>query len=345
METKATPPEPGGLMPPPQIADLGDIAMTFYEAGPRGVGVPVVFCHGFPEIAFSWRAQLKALAAAGRWAAAPDQRGYGGTPGPEEPEAYDIVHLTGDLVRLLDHLGARKAIWCGHDWGGAVVWDMALRHPERTAGVIALNTPFSPRAPIDPIEILRARFGEDMYMVHFQRPFEADEMLGRDVAKTMSFFMRGPPEDAPPSGGIGGAAVRAEGSRSFALLRMLQAYEPAADRRQEVLTPEEMAVFVRAFEASGFTGGVNWYRNISRNWRLSEGLEAKVRVPALMIMAEKDAVLPPSAADGMEAYVEDLEKVLVEGSGHWTQQEAPERTNAILLDWLERRFPLAPGSA
>ena len=155
------------LMPPVQYADLGEVRMAYYEAGPRE-GVPVVFCHGFPEIAFSWRHQLPAFEAAGRWAIAPDQRGYGLTVGPDAVEAYDIEHLCGDLVALLDHLKIEKAIFCGHDWGGIVVWQMALRHPDRVAGVIGVNTPFMARGPADPIAIMRKRLGEEMYIVHFQ---------------------------------------------------------------------------------------------------------------------------------------------------------------------------------
>jgi pimeloyl-ACP methyl ester carboxylesterase len=342
-------------MPPVQYADVNGIRMAYYEVGPRGAGTPVVFCHGFPEIAYSWRHQLKAMEAAGRWAIAPDQRGYGltsnpKTGGPAEVEAYDMEHLSADLIGLIDHLGAKKAVWCGHDWGGAVVWQMPLRHPDRTAGVIGLNTPFMPRAPADPIAIMRARLGEEMYIVHFQKPGEADAILGRDVRKTMNFFMRRPtpstPGWTPPSEGFSGedskgfATERKPGDPSvFPLVRMIEAYDPAGDGRPKVLSDAEFDVFAEAFERTGFTGGVNWYRNISRNWARSADLPATTDVPSLMIMAEKDAVLPPSAADGMEAFVTDLEKALVTGSGHWTQQEEPEQTNGIILDWLDKRFP------
>ena len=337
-------------MPPVQFAEVNGVRMAYYEVGPRGVGTPVVFCHGFPEIAYSWRHQLKAMEAAGRWAIAPDQRGYGLTPGPETVEAYDIEHLTGDLVGLLDHLGAPKAIWCGHDWGGIVVWQMPLRHPDHTAGVIGLNTPFYPRSPVDPIAIMRARMGDEMYIVHFQTPGEADAILARDVRKTMNFFMRRP----MPSGGVAGGglldAFSGEGSRGmaserkpgegsvFPLVRMIEAYDPAFDARPRFLTDDEFDVFAETFERTGFTGGINWYRNMTRNWDRSADLPTDIHVPSLMVMAEKDAVLPPAAADGMETYVKDLEKQLVAGSGHWTQQEAPEQTNRIILDWLDRRF-------
>ncbi len=338
-------------MPPVQYAEVNSLRMAYYEVGPRGVGTPVVFCHGFPELAYSWRHQLKAMAAAGRWAIAPDQRGYGLTPGPEAVEAYDMEHLAGDLVGLLDHVGAEKAVWCGHDWGGIVVWQMPLRHPDRTAGVIGLNTPFIPRSPADPIAIMRARMGEEMYIVHFQKPREADEILGRDAGKTMNFFMRRPMPTAVAGGdnplaafssehSKGMASVRKPGEASvFPLVRMVEAYDPALDPRPKFLTDAEFDVFAETFERTGFTGGINWYRNFTRNWERSADLPATVEAPSLMVMAEKDAVLPPSAADGIERYVKDVEKVLVTGSGHWTQQEEPEQTNRIILDWLDRRFP------
>src|SRR6202453_150034 len=135
-------------MPAVQYVAANGIRMAYYEAGPRG-GVPIVFCHGFPELAFSWRHQIAALAAAGRWVIAPDQRGYGLTTRPAAVESYDLEHLTGDLVGLLDHLKVEKAIFAGHDWGGFVVWQMPLRHPARVAGVVGINTPHTKRAPSD----------------------------------------------------------------------------------------------------------------------------------------------------------------------------------------------------
>ncbi len=329
-------------MPPVAFVQTPGARIAYYEVGPRQ-GVPVIFCHGFPELAFSWRHQLRAFEAAGRWAIAPDQRGYGKSDCPKAVEAYDVEALTGDLVALLDHLGIAQAVFCGHDWGGIVVWQMALRHPERVAGVIGVNTPFMPRSPADPIELMRRRFGEDMYIVNFQKPGEADAILDGDVAKAMNFFMRRPLTDTPPAaGGLSGDAPAAEeGSpqTTFALLKMLQMWDPSFDPRPALLDDQEMAAFVESFEATGFTGGINWYRNFTRNWERSAHIVDKVDHPSLMIMAELDAVLPPSAADGMESYVPNLDRVLIKGSGHWTQQEKPEEVNHAVLDWMNRRFP------
>jgi pimeloyl-ACP methyl ester carboxylesterase len=215
---------------------------------------------------------------------------------------------------------------------------MPLRHPARTAGVIGVNTPFIARSPADPVEIMRRRMGEDMYIVHFQRPGEADAILNANVEKAFDFFMRRPAVDQPPSQGF--AAERQEGDPpAFALVHAVAAYDPKGDARETFLTSDEFAAFVETFRRTGFTGGINWYRNFTRNWERSAGIDEKVKVPALMIMAEKDAVLPPSAADGMEAYVSDLEKALIKDSGHWTQQEKPEQVNLAILGWLDRRFP------
>ena len=318
-------------LPAPRYADINGVRMAYYEAGPRQ-GVPIVLCHGFPELAFSWRHQIAALAAAGRWVIAPDQRGYGLTPGPDAVEAYDMDHLTGDLVGLLDHLGVPKAIFVGHDWGGIIVWQMPLLHPERVAGIIGLNTPFTPRLPLDPIEMFRNAFGEDMYIVHFQKPGEADAQLAADPERTMRFFMRKPK-------GQDELAGRSGERRSLALQEALVHYDPATDDNQ-FLAPDELAFFVEAFKRTGFTGGINWYRNFTRNWEKAEPLPRRIDgIPCLMIMAELDVVLPPAMADRMGDQISDLEKVLIEGSGHWTQQEKPAEVNAAILDWLDRRFP------
>jgi pimeloyl-ACP methyl ester carboxylesterase len=306
--------------------------MGYYDAGPKSDKPPMVLCHGWPELAFSWRHQIKALSEAGIRVIAPDQRGYGGTSRPEAVTDYDMEHLTGDLVGLLDHLGVEKAIFCGHDWGGIVVWQMPLMHPDRVAGVIGLNTPFLPRAPADPILIMRNRFGPDMYIVWFQKPGEADQVLGADVERTMRFFMRRPRA-------IAAAAQPSEGGSTFAFKDLLAQwdgnYAPDA-----FLTEEELAFFVDSFKRTGFTGGINWYRNFTRNWERAEGLPTRIdELPCLMITAEKDAVLTPEMAAPMPAFIGDLETHLVKDSGHWTQQEKPEEVNRLMLDWLDRRFP------
>ena len=327
-------------MPPLRFAQTNGIRMGYYEAGPKTDAPPIVLCHGWPEIAFSWRHQIKALAAAGVRVIAPDQRGYGATDRPEAVEAYDLEHLTGDLVGLLDHLRIDKAIFVGHDWGGFVVWQMPLRHPARVAGVVGVNTPHTPRAPVDPIRIFRKRFGESMYIVQFQAPGGApDEIFGRRVEQTFDCFMRKPlprPKTAPvdgPSAGVGAAPTL-----NLAFPQIIAGYDAKHDPRATILSAEEMQVFVDTFKRTGFTGGINWYRNMTRNWERCADLDHTVRVPALMIMAENDAILPPSATEGMESIVPDLERYLVRDSGHWTQQEQPDEVSGKLVEWRRRRF-------
>ncbi len=326
-------------MPPLQFAQTNGIRMGYYEAGPKSDTPPMVLCHGWPELAFSWRHQIKALSEAGIRVIAPDQRGYGATDRPDAVEDYDLDHLTGDLVGLLDHLNIDKAIFVGHDWGGFVVWQMPLRHPARVAGVVGVNTPHAARAPMDPIALYRERYGDSMYIVQFQDPARhPDRIFGAKVAETFDFFMRKPlpRKDKPTEPAVAG--VGASSKLNMAFPQMVEGYDGSRDPRQTILSPEDMQVFVETFTRTGFTGGINWYRNMSRNWQRAATLDHTVRVPSLMVMAEDDAVLPPSAADGMEAIVPDLEKYLIRDCGHWTQQEQPEDLSNKLIEWRRRRF-------
>jgi pimeloyl-ACP methyl ester carboxylesterase len=311
--------------PEPRFVVSNGLRMAVYEAGPAD-GLPVLFSHGFPELAYSWRHQLAALGRAGYRAIAPDQRGYGLSERPEKVEAYDIVNLTGDLVGLLDAFGIERAVFCGHDWGGAVVWAAGQLHPSRVAGVIGVNTPFLPRAPLPPIGLMRAAMGPEHYIVHFQTPGDADARLARDVRRVFDRIMRKGIKlaDLDLSRGVQNLATAVEST------------EPPLG--QPLLDEEALAVFVRAFERTGFTGGINWYRNIDRNWQLTEHAPQRVDAPSLMVCAEDDFALPPALADGMEAYVPRLEKQLIRECGHWTQQEKPDELNALMLDWLGRTF-------
>lgn len=322
--------------PDPTFVETNGIRMAVYERGESGF--PVIFCHGFPELAFSWRHQLPAFAEAGFWAIAPDQRGYGLTDRPDAVEAYGLVDLCADMAGLLDAKGIDQAVFCGHDWGGAVVWNMPLYHPNRVAGVIGVNTPFG-RPPGDrpPIELLRQLRGESNYVVAFQEPGVADEILARNTRKLFELLMRRGLWDAEEFAKLPPDAPE----RKFQLLEMIQEANPAEQPGEPLLSPEELDYFVDAFERTGFTGGINWYRNIDRNWREAKErqLEYRIEVPCLYIGAEDDVVLPPSSADGMERFVPDLEKATIADCGHWTQQERPEELNRIAIDWLRRKLP------
>lgn len=315
--------------PEPRYVTANGLRMAVYE---QGQGVPVVLCHGFPELAYSWRHQVGQLAAAGYRVIAPDMRGYGRTERPADISAYDVHHLTDDLAGLMDALGIERAVFCGHDWGGAVVWAMPRAHPERVLGIIGVNTPDTRRPPADPVAILRKRFSERMYMVVFQKPGEAEALFEADVARTMRFFFRR--HRMPP-------AVLDDPARRPRLLALVDAFaKPEAEWGGEPLLDDtELATYVAAFRESGFAGGLNWYRNLTRNWETTAEWPQAIDVPCLMISAEHDVVLRPAAAEPMHGWIADLERHTLPDCGHWTQAEQPDALNRLLLDWLQRRFP------
>ena len=310
----------------PRFIDTNGIRMAVYE---KGSGVPVVFSHGFPELAYSWRHQISALADAGFRAIAPDQRGYGQTSRPDDILSYDIEHLCDDMAGLLDALNLDKAVFCGHDWGGMVVWQMALLHPDRVSGVIGVNTPFLPRAPMDPLELMRMTMGDGMYIVQFQEPGRAEVILEKDIQRTFKFFFQK---------SILSADEFEKLEPEFQTLNFLEQFQAWDGQGEVVCSDEELDFYVQTFTKSGFTGGLNWYRNMSRNWEITKDIEEKVTVPSLMISAANDVVLRPSMTEGMENFVPDLEKGIIDDCGHWTQQEKPEELNKLMIDWLKRRF-------
>ena len=312
-----------------RTVSVNGIDLHITEDGPES-GSPVILCHGFPELGYSWRHQMPALAEAGYHVVAPDQRGYGGSSRPEAVEDYDIVHLTDDLLGLLDHLGHERAVFVGHDWGSMVVWNLALRAPERVAGVVGMSVPFIPRGEErPPTEAMRFVFQDAFfYILYFQEPGVADADLDASPERTMRGMLLGlsPGEAEVTDPG----AMFANDGRGF------------VDRLPQVadlpswITQAELAHYVESFERTGFTGGLNWYRNMDRNWELTpEHTGAKVTVPAKFIGGATDPVLmmtPPSVQDGWLA--DDRGTVIIEGAGHWVQQEKPAETNAALLDFL-----------
>jgi pimeloyl-ACP methyl ester carboxylesterase len=295
----------------------------------EGEGFPVVLAHGFPELAFSWRHQIPALARAGCRVLAPDQRGYGRSGRPEAVEDYDIVALTGDLVGLLDDIGEERAVFVGHDWGAIVVWQLALLHPERVAGVVGMSVPFIPRGPVPPVQAMRAAFGDQFfYILYFQEPGVADADLGRDPATTMRRMLAGlaAADDGPRLEGL--AAPDGRG-----LVDRL----PEPEGLPHWLSQAELDVYVEAFRRTGFTGGLNWYRNLDRNWELTAHLAgAKVGAPSLFVAGRQDPVLAMTPPSIMEGWLTDHRgDVIVEGAGHWVQQEKPAEVNAALVRFVE----------
>jgi pimeloyl-ACP methyl ester carboxylesterase len=319
--------------PDPEFADTNGIRLAYYQSGPDA-GLPVVLCHGWPEIAYGWRLQMAALAQAGFRVIAPDMRGFGRSSGPTgraAVEHYDVANLTADLVGLLDHLGIPQAVFAGHDWGGFVTWDMPLRHPERVLGVIGVNTPYIPRPAFDPVRFLRRIMGERMYMVEFQTFGRGEDVLGQDTARSLAMLVRK------------SHVTQAEWAASDPRKRRLELLH-ALDTPEQywpgeaLLSTEEMQVYIDAYQHSGWEGGINWYRNISRNWANSAHLPKHIGVPALMVHADNDVVLQPRLGRKMAHYIADLETQVIEDCGHWTQIERPNELNAILIEWLNRKF-------
>ncbi|MEM7081519.1 MAG: alpha/beta hydrolase [Pseudomonadota bacterium] len=312
----------------PLRVKTSDIELGVFVAGPDD-GLPVILCHGFPELAYSWRAQVAALSHAGFRVIAPDMRGYGHSDQPIDIAAYSLANLCADMAGLLDAFAIEAAVFIGHDWGGNVVWQMPLRYPERVLGVAGLNMPFVPyHAPRPAVEAYREKYGDDMYIVRFQEP-GVEKILEADCDATMKFFMRKSrytPEEF---------ARAPAHARNLDFLGAIENGDKTEWAKHVFLSREELAVYAGTFSHNGFRGPVNWYRNFERNWRQDKGLPQLVEQPSLMIMADNDVVLPPSAADHMETYVPNLTRHLVKECGHWTMQEQPEEVNRVLIDWLE----------
>lgn len=337
-------------MPPVRMIKANDINLAVYEAGS---GPAVVLLHGFPGLAYTWRHQIPVLAAAGYRVIVPDLRGYGGSDAPGAVEDYDVAHLTGDIVGLLDALGVQKAVFMGHDWGGLLAWQMPLLHPARVAGVISVTTPFIPHwmlwlhpdlvhaaspksrpfvadAKVDPIVQMREIYSPEMYVLKFQDGRSADVAMNRDPRATMRAGYR---KDLIKASGWGMLAP--------AVANMEYYGQPMPTRLpgRDILTAPELDFYAMQFQRTGFTPGINWYRNLSRNWRAGLDVDQTIRVPSLMVSAQHDVVLRPSMTDGMDAFVPDLEKHVVADSWHFLPEEKPAELNRLAVSWLKRRFP------
>lgn len=313
------------VFPEPRFVDTNGIRMAIYE---QGRGPAVVLLHGFPELAYSWRHQLPALADAGYRAIAPDQRGYGKTDCPPAVSDYSIEELIADIKGLLDTLGLASATFVGHDWGALLLWQMALMSPEQIDGLVILNIPFLPRPPVNPITLFRQRFGDDFYIVNFQDSDEADKAFAADPKHFFDVMMRKGQitrevfDQLPPE------------MKSLSLLAVMDRQQSGGE---PLLSDAERDYFADAFAASGFTGPINWYRNWKHNWESLEGFDQTVRIPTLFIGARDDVLISPSYIEAMKPHVSDLEIHMLEPCGHWSQQECPDEVNALMLDWLARQ--------
>ncbi|MFE2721903.1 alpha/beta fold hydrolase [Kitasatospora sp. NPDC059327] len=304
--------------PEPTLVPVNGVELEVFETGRENAGKPIVLCHGWPEHAFSWRHQMPALAAAGYHVIAPNQRGYGRSSRPVDVADYDIAHLSGDLVALLDHYGYEDATFVGHDWGAFVVWGLTLLHPDRVNKVINLSLPYQDRGEKPWIESMEAVLGGDFYFVHFNRqPGVADAVFDDHTFQFLRNLYR---KNEPP----------AEPRPGMALINLARAETP---RGEPVMSDGELAVLVSAFETSGFTGTINWYRNLDRNWHLLADADPVIHQPILMIYGDRDLV---ARAENLAEFVPNVEVVSLD-CGHWIQQEKPEETNRAITKWLEHQ--------
>ncbi|MFD5425009.1 alpha/beta fold hydrolase [Streptomyces sp. NPDC127084] len=310
-----------------RMIDVNGIRLHIAE---QGEGPLVVLLHGFPESWHSWRHQFAPLAEAGFRVVAPDQRGYGRSDHPADVGAYSIFHLVGDVVGLIQALGERQAYVVGHDWGAPVAWHTALLRPDMVLGVAGLSVPPAFRGPVPPLAALREMFDGRFYWNYFERPGAADAEFARDPRTTLRKFF-----------------YSASGDNPFVSKPPLVDLERGwlADMADpEVLPPwfteDDLDALTESF-SQGFTGALNWYRNLDRNWELTAPWQgALVTRPALYVYGDRD---PVPAFPGMPEFIERLPALMpnlhrkplkLAGCGHWTQQERPAEVSEALLDFL-----------
>jgi pimeloyl-ACP methyl ester carboxylesterase len=296
-----------------------------------GEGPLVVLVHGWPESWYSWRHQIPVIAAAGYKVIAPDMRGFGGSDKPPNVDDYDVKDLSGDIVGLLDAYGAEKAIIIGHDWGSIATWNSVLLHPDRFSAMIAMSVPNGGRGTSSPMAAMRAANGENFYYIlYHQEPGVAEAEYNADPRGLLLRIYapmdapRDPPKITDPKASAGGWIPR------LGLPKQLPGW----------LTEKDLDYFSSEFERAGFRGGVNYYRNIERNWEITPELTgARIKVPVAFIAGTEDIVIrgakEPALRAQMTRVADDLRGVtLVPGAGHWIQQEKPAETNAFILDFL-----------
>lgn len=311
--------------PARRVATNG-IELSVHEAGE---GTPVLLMHGFPELAYSWRHQIQPIADAGFRVIAPDMRGFGNSEAPPDAQTYSVKNIVADITGLLDALEIEQAVWIGHDWGSMPAWYSGVYAPERVLGMASLCTPYFTPGEVDLVKAYDELRGPNHYMATFQEPGVAEELLGNDVEDTFRKLIRRR------------GYTMDEFEAASAEVREVPAGVFVGDPQlfgEPLLTEDELAVYVAAYERSGFTGGLNWYRALHKDWEEALGQEFVVDRPALMISASDDWFFPRGATDGMEELLPQVEKHVIPDAAHWLQQEKPAEVNELLVPWLERSF-------
>ena len=313
-----------------KTVESNGINMHLAEAGE---GPLVVLCHGFPESWYSWRHQLRFLSDQGFHVVAPDQRGYGKTDAPPEIADYTIFHLVGDIVGVIKALGEESAVVVGHDWGSPVAWNCAMLRPDIFRAVASLSVPMSPRGSRAPMDAMKEFFGDRFfYQLYFQTPGVAEHELRNDPALTMRKMLFG------ASGAVNRTSMMEPRDPPPETAFMLERMPDPGENLPDWLTQEDIDFYTAEFERTGFRGGLNWYRNINRNWELGGALQGlQIHQPALFVTGDRDVVpYSENALAAMKAVVKNLKKaVVLPGIGHWTQQEAADDVNRELLEFLQ----------
>jgi pimeloyl-ACP methyl ester carboxylesterase len=339
---KATSAEPSGLGPEPTSwVDPAMPQVTHRMIGTNGIrlhvaeqgeGPLVILCHGFPECWYSWRHQLGVLAKAGFHAVAPDLRGYGRSDRPEEVEKYTILDDVGDIVGLVDALGAKQAVIAGHDIGATIAWQTALLRPDIFRAVIALSPPFRSRGFGDsgpPTTLMPRTENAVFYQLFLQTP-EAEAGLGRDLRLTFRYQFYTFSGDRPPSAGVGGLPP--------GMMPRKGGFLTDPPSLPDWITQSDIDVYVTEYARSGFHGPLAWWRNIDRGWELMAPFAgAAVTIPALYMAGERDFVAAVFSHDiaKQAALVPKLRPpITLPGCGHWTQQERAPEVSAAMLDFL-----------